>query len=74
MSTRYIKEWFYNVFAWGAITNLYVLAVLTNMEMVLTVAGLKDEVNEDQVANYFLSGYQYLEATILGWCSAHYFF
>lgn len=66
MAQRYIKEWFLNVLAWGVITNLYSLAILTNMQFIIKVAGIEEELKSNSLLSYFLSDFQYLEASIFG--------
>lgn len=60
------KDWAISLFAWVLITNLYAMAVLTNMEILSEIAGLKEFIEGNLMATYFTSYYQYLEATIFG--------
>lgn len=66
MINRYIKEWLLNVFAWGLISNFYSLAILTHMNFVVKVANVDHLIATNDIVNYFLSYYQYFEASLFG--------
>jgi adenylate cyclase len=65
VKTRY-KEWLFIVFAWVFITNFFSWIVLVNLGLFMDITELKILGEENVLADYLSSGYQYLEATIFG--------
>ncbi len=66
MIRRFFKEWLFNVLAWILITNLYALAILTNMKVLFKMAKIEDVIESNYLASYFVSNYQLFEATLFG--------
>ncbi len=66
MIRRFFKEWFLSAIAWVIITNLYALAIITNLKILLSVAHLNDATASNEILSYATSNYQFLEATVFG--------
>ncbi len=52
--------------AWILITNLYAVAILTNMKVLFRIAHIEDAIVANDLAKYFVSSYHYFEATLFG--------
>lgn len=60
------KEWLFIIIAWIFITNFFSWLVLVNLGLFMDIAEFKALGEENVIAEYLSSGYQYLEATLFG--------
>ena len=61
-----VHEWFFVVIAWIVILNIYSWMVIANLEVFANISEVKSQIEQNIMLTYLYSGYQYLEATLLG--------
>jgi adenylate cyclase len=60
------KEWLLIIVGWVAVTNFFSWIVIVNLGLFIDITELRNMFEENVLAYYLSSGYQYLEATLFG--------
>ena len=60
------KEWLFIILAWIFITNFFSWLIIVNLGLFMDITQLRALGEENVLADYLSSGYQYLEATLFG--------
>ena len=60
------KQWLWLILGWVIFTNLFSSIMMTNLAVFIQVMDIKAEVEQNELANYYISNYQYLESTLFG--------
>ncbi|MBL1214006.1 MAG: adenylate/guanylate cyclase domain-containing protein [Ignavibacteriae bacterium] len=60
------KEWLFIIIAWIFITNFFSWLVLVNLGLFMDITQVRIMGEENVIAQYLSSGYQYLEGTLFG--------
>ncbi len=66
MKRSYFEEWLFYVLAWSALTLAFSFAALTNMRYFINFFNLNHILETNQLAEYMVSDYQFLEGIIFG--------
>lgn len=60
------KQWLWLILGWVIFTNLFSSIMMTNLAVFIQVMDIKADVEENELASYYISNYQYLESTLFG--------